>query len=103
MSNWRLMMPTTEAYLLDKVLYELHHKPDDLVAYNRDKDAYLSRYKLTPEMKVKISGNDVAGLYEAGVNPYLLRAHCIGVKIPEDVSLAALRGLMKEGDDKWLK
>lgn len=102
MSNWRLMMPTTEAYLLDKVLYELHHKPDDLAAYNADKDAYLARFKLTPEMAALISGNDVAGLYEAGVNPYLLRAHCIGVRIPEDVSLAALRSLMKEGDDKWL-
>jgi protocatechuate 4,5-dioxygenase alpha chain len=53
-------------------------------------------------MAAKISGNDVAGLYEAGVNPYLLRAHCIGVRIPEDDSLAALRTLMKEGDDKWL-
>lgn len=102
MSNWRLMMPTTEAYLLDKVLYELHHKPDDLAAYNADQDAYLARFKLTPDMAAKISGNDVAGLYEAGVNPYLLRAHCIGVRIPEDVSLAALRSLMKEGDDKWL-
>lgn len=102
MSNWRLMMPTTEAYLLDKVLYELHHKPDDLAAYNADKDAYLARFKLTPDMAAKISGNDVAGLYEAGVNPYLLRAHCIGVRIPEDVSLAALRSLIKEGDDKWL-
>lgn len=102
MSNWRLMMPTTEAYLLDKVLYELHHKPDDLAAYNQDKAAYLARFKLSPEMAEKISGNDVAGLYEAGVNPYLLRAHCIGMRIPEDVSLAVLRSLMKEGDDKWL-
>lgn len=102
MSNWRLMMPTTEACLLDKVLYELHHKPDDLAAYNQDKAAYLARFNLSPDMAAKISGNDVAGLYEAGVNPYLLRAHCIGVRIPEDVSLAALRSLMKEGDDKWL-
>jgi hypothetical protein len=102
MSNWRHMMPTTEAYLLDKVLYQLHHNADDLAAYNHDKDAYLARFRLTPEMAAKISGNDVAGLYEAGVNPYLLRAHCIGVRIPEDVSLAALRTLMKEGDDKWL-
>jgi protocatechuate 4,5-dioxygenase alpha chain len=102
MSNWRHMMPTTEAYLLDKVLYELHHKPEDLAAYNKDANAYLSRFKLTKEMAAKIAGNDVAGLYEAGVNPYLLRAHCIGVRIPEDVSLAALRSLMKEGDDKWL-
>ena len=42
------------------------------------------------------------GLYEAGVNPYLLRAHCIGMRIPEDVSLAALRSLMTDGDDAWL-
>src|SRR5690242_2370620 len=33
MSNWRQMMPTTEAYLLDKVLFQLHHHPDDLAAY----------------------------------------------------------------------
>jgi protocatechuate 4,5-dioxygenase alpha chain len=102
MSNWRHMMPTTEAYLLDKVLYQLHHNTDDLAAYNADKAAYLARFRLTPELAAKISNNDVAGLYEAGVNPYLLRAHCIGVRIPEDVSLAALRSLMKEGDDKWL-
>lgn len=102
MSNWRQMMPTTEAYLLDKVLYQLHHNPDDLAAYNNDKAAYLARFALAPEMAAKISNNDVAGLYQAGVNPYLLRAHCIGVRIPEDVSLAALRSLMQEGDDKWL-
>jgi hypothetical protein len=101
-SNWRHMTPTTEAYLLDKVLYQLHHNADDLAAYNKDKAAYLARFRLTPELAAKISNNDVAGLYEAGVNPYLLRAHCIGVRIPEDVSLAALRSLMKEGDDKWL-
>jgi hypothetical protein len=103
MSNWRQMMPTTEAYLLDKVLYRLHHNAEDLAAYNADKDAYLARYALPARLAAMIAGNDVAGLYEAGVNPYLLRAHCIGVRIPEDVSLAALRSLMKDGDDTWLK
>ena len=103
MSNWRLSMPTTEAYLLNKVLYRLHHNADDLAAYTKDKSEYLSRFRLSPELAKMISQNDVAALYEAGVNPYLLRAHCIGVRIPEDVSLAALRSLMKEGDDKWLK
>ncbi len=96
-------MPTTEAYLLNKVLYRLHHNADDLAAYTADSDKYLSRYRLPPELARMISENDVAGLYEAGVNPYLLRAHCIGVRIPENVSLAALRSLMKEGEDKWLK
>lgn len=95
-------MPTTEAYLLDKVLYNLHHDADHLDAYRRDADAYLSRYELTSEMRGMITGNDVAGLYEAGVNPYLLRAHCIGMRIPEDVSLTALRTLMTDGDDTWL-
>ena len=103
MSNWRLSMPTTEAYLLNKVLYRLHHNAEDLTAYNSDKQEYLSRFPLSSELARMIAENDVASLYETGVNPYLLRAHCIGVRIPEDVSLAALRSLMKEGDDKWLK
>lgn len=92
MRNWRLAMPTAEAYWLDKVLFELHHKPDDLAQYKRAPHAYLERYPLTPQMKAAIVGNDVAKFYLSGVNPYLLRAHCIGVGIPEAVSLAALRG-----------
>jgi hypothetical protein len=91
MSNWRHAMPTPEAYWLDKVLFELHHRPDDLEAYRTDPGAYLARYPLTPKMRAAILENDVARLYLSGVNPYLLRAHCIGMRIPEAVSLAALR------------
>lgn len=91
MSNWRQAMPTPEAYWLDKVLFELHHKPDDLAQYRADPNAYLERYPLTPKMKTMIVSNDVGGLYLSGVNPYLLRAHCIGMRIPEKESLAALR------------
>jgi protocatechuate 4,5-dioxygenase alpha chain len=91
MSNWRQSMPTAEAYWLDKVLYELHHKPDDLEQYRKNANAYLGRYPLTAKMKAAIVENDVAALYLSGVNPYLLRAHCIGMRIPEAVSLAALR------------
>lgn len=98
MSNWRQLMPTPDAYKLDKVLYELHHRPDDLAHYLRDADGYLSRFALTPDMKTLIVTNDVAGLYLAGVNPYILRAHCIGVRIPEAVSLAALRSAGQEAD-----
>lgn len=84
-------MPTPQAYQLDKVLFELHHKPDDLDQFKRDADAYLARYTLTEAMKRAIIEGDVAELYRSGVNPYLLRAHCIGMRIPEAVSLAALR------------
>jgi hypothetical protein len=93
MSNWRQLMPTPEAYWLDKVLFELHHKPDDLERYKQDPHGYLKQYPLTEKMKASIVDNDVAGLYRSGVNPYLLRAHCIGMMIPEAVSLAALRSV----------
>jgi hypothetical protein len=94
MANWQEMMPSTRAYLMDKVLYELHHKPDHLEAYKADADAYLARFNLPASLARCIKENDVAEMYLSGVNPYLLRAHCIGVGIPEDVSLAALRGLL---------
>jgi hypothetical protein len=94
MANWQEMMPSTRAYKMNKVLYELHHKPDHLQAYKDDPDAYLARFALPQDLAGCIRGNDVAQMYLSGVNPYLLRAHCIGVKIPEDVSLAALRSLL---------
>jgi protocatechuate 4,5-dioxygenase alpha chain len=46
--------------------------------------------------RAAIRDNDVASLYLAGANPYLLRAHCIGMRIPEGESLAALRSAGKE-------
>lgn len=98
MANWQETMPSTRAYLMDKVLYELHHKPDHLEAYNDDADAYLARFALPEDLARCIKENDVAQMYLSGVNPYLLRAHCIGVKIPEDVSLAALRSLLDHED-----
>ncbi len=98
MANWQEMMPSTRAYLMNKVLYELHHKPDHLAAYQADADAYLARFDLPPDLAACIKGNDVARMYLTGVNPYLLRAHCIGVRIPEDVSLAALRSLLDHED-----
>lgn len=99
MSNWRQLMPTPEAYTLDKVLYTLHHAAGDLAQYLRDPDDYLQRFSLTPRLKALIVDNDVAGLYLAGVNPYILRAHCIGVRIPEAVSLAALRSAAQEANN----
>jgi hypothetical protein len=95
MANWQEMMPSTRAYKMNKVLYELHHKPDHLEAYTTDAEAYLARFDLPEDLATCIRTNNVAEMYLSGVNPYLLRAHCIGVKIPEDVSLAALRSLLE--------
>ena len=92
MSNWVQAMPTAEAYGLNKVLFQLHHHAGDLARYQEDGPAYLEAFALSERARQAILGNDVAQLYRLGCNPYLLRAHCIGMRIPEDVSLAALRG-----------
>ncbi len=96
--NWVHAMPTAAAYWIDKAIYDMHHRPDDLGVYRRDPGAYLDRYPLAPASRSALIDNDVAALYRAGVNPYLLRAHCIGMGIPEDVSLAALRSCAVPAD-----
>lgn len=93
MSNWHQLMPTEEAYWLNKVLFELHHQPEALSRYLEDPASWLRPLPLTDRARAAILGNDVAELYLCGVNPYLLRAHCIGMKIPEQVSVGALRSL----------
>jgi hypothetical protein len=90
-SNWREAMPSATAYLVSKVLYRLHHRPEDLAAFNAHRMAYLEGYPLSEELRIALRDDDIAALYLSGTNPYLLRAHCIGVGIPEKVSLAALR------------
>lgn len=91
MSNWHQAMPTAEAYGLNKVLFQLHHQEGDLLRYQQDAPAYLARFDLSVAARQAILDNDVERLYLLGCNPYLLRAHCIGMRIPEAESLAALR------------
>jgi hypothetical protein len=92
-TNWLEAMPTATSYLVSKILYRLHHNADDLAAFTADRLAYLERYPLSDELRLAFRDDDVATLYRSGTNPYLLRAHCIGVGIPEKVSLAALRSV----------
>lgn len=89
--NWRQDMPTPQAYWMDKVLYDIHHKPDDLERYKKDPKAYMATIPLSSELKDAISNNDIGLMYANGVNPYLLRAHCLGLHIPEETFLRSLR------------
>lgn len=98
--NWRQDMPTHDAYWMDRVLYEVHHQPSHLERYRADPDAYMNDLPLPPALKAAIRDNDIGAMYLAGVNPYLLRAHCLGLHIREDVFLASLRaaGRQAEGE-----
>ena len=97
-SNWVQDIPTTQSYALNKVLFDLHHKPEHLQRYRSDPDVYLQNSSLEIGLQEALVGNDVAQLYLAGANPYLLRAHCIGIGIPDAVSVAALKSLLPKKD-----
>jgi hypothetical protein len=84
-SNWVEDIPSVESYALNKVLFDLHHQSSHLERYKSDALAYLKHSQLTPKIQE---------LYLSGANPYLLRAHCIGVGIPEKESVQALKSLL---------
>lgn len=90
--NWHLDMPTMDAYWIGKVLYDIHHLPRELERFKADKSAYLADIPLPEALKTAIRDDDIAAMYLAGVNPYVLRAHSLGMGIPEPVYLGALRG-----------
>ena len=91
--NWVQDMPTADAYWIDRVLYDIHHKPGHLARYKADADAYMADIPLSDTLKAAIRDNEIGTMYLAGVNPYLLRAHCLGLHIPENVFLASLRAV----------
>ena len=94
--NWRQDMPTPEAYWMDRVLYDVHHRASHLERYRASPDDYMKDIPLPAALKAAIRDNDIGAMYLAGVNPYLLRAHCLGLHIPEKDFLASLRAVAAE-------
>jgi Aromatic-ring-opening dioxygenase LigAB, LigA subunit len=94
LSNWVESIPTAQSYALNKVLFDLHHHSSHLERFKSNAKEYLSDSALTLLAKEAILNNDVAQLYLSGANPYLLRAHCIGIGIPEKDSVLALKSLL---------
>jgi hypothetical protein len=90
-NNWRQPMPTAEAYWMNRVLYDIHHVSSDLQRYLADPDAYMADIPLPTELKAAIRDNNIGAMYHAGVNPLLLRAHCLGLRIPEATFVQSLR------------
>jgi len=94
--NWRQDMPTPDAYWMNRVLYDVHHQSSHLERYKADPDTYMQAIPLPAALKSAIRDNDIGAMYLAGVNPYLLRAHCLGLHIPEKDFLASLRAVAGE-------
>ncbi len=92
-ANWRHPIPTPDCYLMSRILYDIHHEPSHLQRYVADPDAYMKDIPLKAELKAAIRDNDIGVMYLEGVNPLLLRAHCLGLRIPEQTFVASLRAI----------
>lgn len=89
--NWRYDMPTPDAYWMNRVLFDVHHVASHLDRYKASPDDYMADIPLPGPLKAAIRDNDIGAMFLAGVNPYLLRAHCLGLRIPEQVFVQSLR------------
>jgi hypothetical protein len=86
-------IPTPEAYWIDRVLYDTQHDAAQMKRFRADPTAYLRGMPLSPDAKQALVENNIGALYLAGANAYLLRAHCLGLNVPEAEYLAALRAV----------
>jgi hypothetical protein len=59
-------------YALQKLIYELNRDPAVQDASTRDREAVLSRYRLTDEEAEALRGDDIGKLYILGVNGQIL-------------------------------
>ena len=89
--NWVQSIPTPEAYWINRVLHDTQHKPECMARFRADPDAYLQDLPLSPAAKAALIANSIGALHDAGANPYLLRAHCLSLGVPEHVYLGELR------------
>jgi protocatechuate 4,5-dioxygenase alpha chain len=94
--NWIQDFPDAEAYWIDRVLYDTQHKPAQMALFRADSAAYMATMPMSDAAKQALRDTDIGALYLAGANPYLLRAHCLGLRIPEARYLAALRAVAAE-------
>ncbi len=94
--NWIQDFPSTEAYWIDRVLFDTQHIPAEMARFRADPAAYMLDMPLSERARRALVANDIGTLYLAGANPYLLRAHCLGLQVPEDVYIGALRAVAAE-------
>jgi protocatechuate 4,5-dioxygenase alpha chain len=94
--NWVHAIPSPEAYWINRVLYDTQHKPSEMARFQADPAAYLQDLPLSEAAKGRLATNAIGPLYVAGANPYLLRAHCLHLRVPEADYLGALRAVAEE-------
>ncbi len=91
--NWQSGMPDAVAYLVDRILFDVQHKRPDYDRFVADRTAYMADIPLPAAIKQALHDNDFGQMYLAGANPYLIRAHCLALKVSEADFLGSLRAV----------
>lgn len=95
--NWVELVPSAEAHRINRVLYRVQHDRAEEARYFADPAAYLADYPEMADETIKaFAATDIGKLYRLGANPYLLRAYCLQLRVPEPDYLAALRAVSWE-------
>jgi len=76
-------------YWLSKLFFDLQ-TPAAAAEYRADRNKFLARYPLKPEVRAAVEADDVAALSKL-VNPYLLRFYFLMAGMPEDDFLRRIR------------
>ncbi|NOW48896.1 protocatechuate 4,5-dioxygenase alpha chain [Novosphingobium sp. SG751A] len=96
-SNWVQWMPTPEAHRINRILYKVQHDRAEEARCFADPLSYFAADPgLGGEAHDALARTDIGKLYRLGANPYLLRAYCLQLRIPEGDYLAALREAGKD-------
>lgn len=92
--NWVCAIPSAEAYAIDRILYDVQHDRDEEKRYFANPRGFIDGFaSLTPRAAEALAANDIGKLYLLGANPYLLRAYCLQLRVPEQDYLDALRAV----------
>lgn len=92
-ANWLQPMPSQEAYRIDRILFDVQHKPADETRFFDNPELYIAGADLSDAARRALAETDVGALYQLGANPYLLRAYCLQRRMPEAEYLQALRAV----------
>lgn len=95
--NWVQQIPSQSAYWMNKVLFEVHHNDGHLKRYLASPERYLAAVPMPETLRAAVRDNDIGAMYLAGANPYLLRAHCLGLRISELDFVTSLKAIA-QGD-----
>lgn len=94
--NWRQGMPDAEAYRIDRILFDVQHKRPDYERFVADRSAYMRDIPLSSATKQALLDDDFGAMYLAGANPYLIRAHCLALRVSEAAFLESLRAVDRD-------